>query len=54
VPDRGAYDPKEILWKRRDGRDQAIPGGTKEWIGGKFDPEKFSVTKLNRELKQQN
>ena len=21
-----------------------------EWIGGKFDPEKFSVDKVNREL----
>ncbi len=23
----------------------------KEWIGGKFDPEKFSVDEVNRELK---
>ena len=23
----------------------------KEWIGGKFDPEKFSVDKVNKELR---
>jgi len=24
----------------------------KEWIGGKYDPEKFSVDKVNRELRK--
>ena len=24
----------------------------KEWIGGKFDPEKFSVDKVNGELRK--
>jgi hypothetical protein len=24
----------------------------KEWIGGKFDPERFSVVELNKELRR--
>ena len=32
--------------KHEDHRDM------KEWVGGKFDPEKFSVDAVNKELRQ--
>ena len=45
---RGYADFLEVVGdpKHENGRDM------KEWIGGKFDPERFSVDKVNRELRR--
>ena len=39
-------------WKRSATRSTRITRDMMEWVGGKFDPEKFLVDKVNKELRK--